>query len=91
MPWYGGKTLSEAIDELIIPKRFSYKPLRIAIFKVKKIKGNTAILAGIVISGKVKNGMHLVASPGSIEFKVRSIEICYEKVDYAFSGDCIGL
>ena len=91
MPWYEGKTLAEAIDDLVVPERWSYKPLRISIRKIHGKKKDNAIVDGRIISGKIKNGMHLVISPGSMECTVKSIEICDEKVDYALSGDLIGL
>ena len=70
MPWYEGKILTEAIDDLVMPESFSNKPLRISVRKVYRAKGDVAILDGRILTGKIRNGMNLVICPGSVECTV---------------------
>ena len=64
-PWYQGKTLIEAIQELVLPARLSNKPLRMSIREIHRIylRANLVVFDGYIISGKVEIGMHLVVAP----------------------------
>ena len=57
MPWYKGKTLLKAINNLDPPKKPVKKPLRIAIYDSFKKSGVGTVLTGRVETGIVKKNM----------------------------------
>jgi len=91
MPWYAGPTLTGALDSLESPKRLVNKPLRFTVQSIKTIKSIGKILIGRVQTGVLKPGMILLSAPTGIAAEVKSIEMHYESVEQAFSGDIVGV
>ena len=57
MPWYQGKTLPKALNDLIPRKKPTEKPLRIPIHDIFKIGGVGTVLCGRVETGILKKDM----------------------------------
>ncbi len=81
MPWYEGKTLLDALDDCVPPKRFVDKPLRIPIQDVYRIGGIGTVPIGRIESGIIKPGMQAAFAPTSIVAEVKSLEIHHKCVD----------
>lgn len=81
MPWYEGKTLLEALDDCVPPKRFIDKPLRIPIQDVYRIGGIGTVPIGRIETGIIKPGMQAAFAPTSIVAEVKSLEIHHKCVD----------
>jgi elongation factor 1-alpha len=90
MPWYDGPTVVEAIDMLEPPEQPIDKPLRIPIQSVYNIKGVGLVLAGRVVSGKLKEGDTIVVEPADKTVQVKSIEMFHKRIPEAVPGDNIG-
>lgn len=58
-PWCEGSTLIEVLNSLESPKKLNYKPLRLPIKEIYKIKGIGTVIAGRVETGILKPGMLL--------------------------------
>lgn len=63
MPWYKGKTLLEALDEIKPPTRPLDKPLRLPLQDVYKITGIGTVPCGRVETGVLKPGMLVYFAP----------------------------
>lgn len=91
MPWYGGSTLLEALNNVTAPKRPIDKPLRVPIQDVRNIKGIGTVLVGRVESGMLKPGMNIqLAPPGTIGV-VERLEINFQIVARAIPGDIVSI
>jgi len=90
MPWYNGRTLLEALDTLIPPKRPFDKPLRLPIQDVYKINGIGTVPVGRVESGIIKPGMNVVFAPSTVVTEVKSVEMHHEAMPEAGPGNNIG-
>ena len=89
-PWYKGPTMLKALDQLIVPKLPTDKPLRLPIQDVYTIKGIGTVPVGRVESGILKPGDEIIINPGGFEGQVNSIEMHYEEVPEAIPGSNIG-
>jgi len=90
MPWYegwsiereegnaSGKTLLEALDAIISPKRLTNKPLRLPLQDIYKIYGIGTVAVGRVETGVLKKDMMVTFAPINIQAKVKSIEMHYK-------------
>nr|BAN66187.1 elongation factor 1-alpha [Babesia bovis] len=90
MPWYKGKTLVEAFDQMEPPKRPVDKPLRLPLQGVYKIGGIGTVPVGRVETGMLKAGMILTFAPNPITTECKSVEMHHETVEVAYPGDNVG-
>lgn len=73
MPWYKGRTVLEAIDDFEPAKRSDDLPLRFPLQDIYRFD-HRRILAGRIVSGKLKVGDKLVFGPGNKVSVVKTIE-----------------
>ncbi|MEM4336518.1 MAG: translation elongation factor EF-1 subunit alpha [Candidatus Woesearchaeota archaeon] len=94
MPWYTGKTLLEAIDNLNPPERPIDLPLRLPIQDVYQIAGIGTVPVGKVVTGVMKVGDKVTIVPAregkGVSGEVKSIEMHHEQLQQAKPGDNIG-
>ena len=102
MSWYGGwaierkegnakgKTLFEALDSIIPPKRPTDKPLRLPLQDVYKIGGIGTVPVGRVETGVLKPGMVVTFAPVNLTTEVKSVEMHHESLPEAAPGDNVG-
>jgi len=102
MPWYKGwkrladgnevtgKTLLQALDAIVPPKRGTDKPLRLPLQDVYKISGIGTVPVGRVETGIIKPGMTVTFSPSNISTEVKSVEMHHESMAEASPGDNVG-
>uniref|UniRef100_H2Y956 Tr-type G domain-containing protein n=1 Tax=Ciona savignyi TaxID=51511 RepID=H2Y956_CIOSA len=88
MRWF--KTLFEALDSIIPPKRPVTKPLRVPLQDVYKIGGIGTVPVGRVETGVMKPGMVVYFCPANITAEVKSVEMHHEALPEALPGDNIG-
>lgn len=89
-PWYKGKDLISALDDLTVPEKPIDKPLRIPIQDVYTITGVGTVPVGRVETGVMKQGDNVVFEPAGKEGEVKSIEEHHETMPSAEPGDNIG-
>jgi len=85
-----GKTLFEALDSILPPKRPTDKPLRLPLQDVYKIGGIGTVPVGRVETGILKPGMVVKFSPANISTEVKSVEMHHEALSEALPGDNVG-
>ncbi|RDD39525.1 Elongation factor 1-alpha [Trichoplax sp. H2] len=85
-----GKTLFEALDAILPPKRPSDKPLRLPLQDVYKIGGIGTVPVGRVETGTIKPGMVVTFAPVNVTTEVKSVEMHHESLTEAFPGDNVG-
>ncbi len=97
MPWYerwsiereegntSGKTLLEALDAIIPPKRLTDKPLRLPLQDIYKIDGIGTVAVGRVETGVIKKNMVVGFAPSYLQGEVKSIEMHYEALESKLS------
>uniref|UniRef100_A0A667Y9E8 Elongation factor 1-alpha n=1 Tax=Myripristis murdjan TaxID=586833 RepID=A0A667Y9E8_9TELE len=102
MPWYkgwaierkegntSGKTLFNALDSILPPKRPIEKPLRLPLQDVYKIGGIGTVPVGRVETGILKPGTIVTFAPQIINAEVKSVEMHHEALTEAFPGDNVG-
>jgi len=90
MPWYTGKTVVEAFDDLQVPPKPVDKPLRIPVQAVYSISGVGTVPVGRVETGVLKKGDKVVFMPPAVVGEVRSIEMHHTPIEKAEPGDNIG-
>jgi elongation factor 1-alpha len=95
MPWYKGKTLIEAINELVPPEKPTHLPLRLPIQDVYSITGIGVVPVGKIETGVLKVGDKLLAVPGregkGVPGECKSIEMHHSQMPSAGPGDNVGL
>jgi len=101
-PWYKGwsvtrkegnatgKTLFQALDSILPPKRPTDKPLRLPLQDVYKIGGIGTVPVGRVETGIVKPGMIVTFAPAGITTEVKSVEMHHTAMLKAEPGDNVG-
>lgn len=89
-PWYKGKDLISALDDLTVPEKPIDKPLRIPIQDVYTITGVGTVPVGRVETGVMKQGDNVVFEPAGATGEVKSIEEHHETLPSAEPGDNIG-
>ena len=90
MPWYKGKTLLEALDEIKPPTRPLDKPLRLPLQDVYKITGIGTVPCGRVETGVLKPGMLVYFAPCGITTECKSVEMHHTSLEEAIPGDNVG-
>merc|ERR1719228_1959591 len=102
MPWYkgwaverkegnaSGKTLIQALDGILPPKRPTDKALRLPLQDVYKIGGIGTVPVGRVETGIIKPGMVVTFAPCQLTTEVKSVEMHHESLPEAVPGDNVG-
>jgi len=90
MPWYKGKFLMAALDDIKPPKRPLLKPLRLPLQDVYKISGIGTVPVGRVETGIIKPNMNVTFGPMGTTTDVKSVEMHHEAVTEAIPGDNVG-
>merc|ERR1712154_392050 len=85
-----GKTLLNALDAILPPKRPSDKPLRLPLQDVYKIGGIGTVPVGRVETGIIKPAMVVTFAPAMITTEVKSVEMHHESMPEACPGDHVG-
>ncbi|XP_037119930.1 elongation factor 1-alpha-like [Syngnathus acus] len=85
-----GKTLFEALDAILPPKRPTDKALRLPLQDVYKIGGIGTVPVGRVETGILKPGMIVTFSPVNLTTEVKSVEMHHESLPEALPGDNVG-
>jgi len=85
-----GKTLLEALDSILPPKRPTEKPLRLPLQDVYKIGGIGTVPVGRVETGILKPGTVVNFAPAAIQTEVKSVEMHHEAIVEALPGDNVG-
>merc|ERR1712198_387809 len=85
-----GKTLLEALDSILPPKRPTDKPLRLPLQDVYKIGGIGTVPVGRVETGILKPGMVVTFSPAQLSTEVKSVEMHHESLPEALPGGNVG-
>ncbi|KAM6973862.1 elongation factor 1-alpha-like [Tautogolabrus adspersus] len=102
MPWYkgwsierkeanaNGKTMIDALDSILPPKRPTDKPLRLPLQDVYKIGGIGTVPVGRVETGILKPGTIVTFAPCNLTTEVKSVEMHHETLSEAGPGDNVG-
>jgi len=85
-----GKTLFNALDAILPPKRPTDKALRLPLQDVYKIGGIGTVPVGRVETGILKPGVIVTFAPGAITTEVKSVEMHHESLPEALPGDNVG-
>lgn len=85
-----GKTLLDAFEGIVVPRRATDKPLRLPIRDVYNISGIGIVPTGRIITGVMKPGMDLTFAPTNNTAQVVSIRRHHEQVDEGTAGDIAG-
>jgi len=85
-----GKTLLEALDSILPPKRPMSKPLRLPLQDVYKIGGIGTVPVGRVEAGVIKPAMVVTFSPANLTTEVKSVEMHHESLTEGLPGDNVG-
>ncbi|XP_035659512.1 LOW QUALITY PROTEIN: elongation factor 1-alpha-like [Branchiostoma floridae] len=85
-----GKTLFEALDSILPPKRPTDKPLRLPLQDVYKIGGIGTVPVGRVETGILKPGVVVTFAPVNLTTEVKSVEMHHESLPEALPGDNVG-
>ncbi|GFO46187.1 elongation factor 1-alpha [Plakobranchus ocellatus] len=85
-----GKTLFEALDSILPPKRPTDRPLRLPLQDVYKIGGIGTVPVGRVETGILKPGMVVSFAPQPVTTEVKSVEMHHEALTEALPGDNVG-
>jgi len=87
---FTGKTLLEALDSSLPPKRPDDKPLRLPLQDVYKIGGIGTVPVGRIETGILKPNMVVTFAPVGLTTEVKSVEMHHETLDAAYPGDNVG-
>merc|ERR1711915_280203 len=102
MPWFKGsqierakkklapKTLLEALDSILPPKRPTELALRLPLQDVYKIGGIGTVPVGRVETGILKPSMVVTFAPANVTTEVKSVEMHHETLTEALPGDNVG-
>merc|ERR1719427_2165081 len=85
-----GKTLLNALDAILPPKRPTDKALRLPLQDVYKIGSIGTVPVGRVETGILKPNMSVVFAPPMVTTDVKSVEMHHEQVQAANPGDNVG-
>ncbi|MBN2251724.1 MAG: translation elongation factor EF-1 subunit alpha [Candidatus Altiarchaeota archaeon] len=89
-PWYKGRTLLQAFDELKAPEKPVEKPLRLPVQDAYTITGVGTVPVGRVETGVLKPGMKVVFMPSGALGEIKTIEMHHEQLPEALPGDNVG-
>jgi len=87
---FSGKTLLEALDSVLPPKRPDDKPLRLPLQDVYKIGGIGTVPVGRIETGILKPNMVVTFAPSGLTTEVKSVEMHHESLPAAYPGDNVG-
>jgi len=90
MPWYKGKYLLEALDNVNPPKRPTDKALRLPLQDVYKIGGIGTVPVGRVETGIIRPGIHAMFAPAGIVAEIKSVEMHHESLPEAYPVTTLG-
>jgi len=90
MPWWGGPTLLQALDQIEEPKRPTDKALRLPLQDVYKIGGIGTVPVGRVETGILLPGTNVCFAPHGLIAEVKSIEMHHQALTQATPGDNVG-
>jgi len=85
-----GKTLFQAMDSILPPKRPDDKPLRLPLQDVYKIGGIGTVPVGRVETGILKPNMIVTFAPKGLSTEVKSVEMHHEALTEAKPGCNVG-
>jgi len=85
-----GKTLIEAIDNIVPPTRPTELALRLPLQDVYKIGGVGTVPVGRVETGVLKPGMVVSFAPSMVSTECKSVEMHHEQLPEAVPGDNVG-
>merc|ERR1711972_343874 len=85
-----GKTLLDALDNILPPSRPSDKALRLPLQDVYKIGGIGTVPVGRVETGVLKPGVVVTFAPSQLSTEVKSVEMHHESLTEAVPGDNVG-
>ena len=89
-PWYDGRTLLEALNDLEEPRPPTDAPLRLPIQDVYTISGIGTVPVGRIETGQMRPGDTVSFQPSDVSGEVKTIEMHHEEVDLAEPGDNVG-
>ncbi len=89
-PWYKGKTLLAAMDDLKVPEKPIDKPLRVPVQDAYTITGVGTVPVGRVETGVLKTGAKVIFMPANVTGEIKTIEMHHEQLAQAMPGDNIG-
>jgi elongation factor 1-alpha len=90
MPWWDGRTLLEALNELPAPEPPTDAPLRLPVQDVYSISGIGTVPVGRVETGRMRPGDEVSFQPADVGGEVKTVEMHHEEVDEAGPGDNVG-
>ncbi|WP_440763774.1 translation elongation factor EF-1 subunit alpha [Natronorubrum sp. DTA7] len=89
-PWYDGRTLLEALNDLPAPEPPTDAPLRLPIQDVYTISGIGTVPVGRIETGVMNIGDNVSFQPSDVGGEVKTIEMHHEEVPKAEPGDNVG-
>jgi len=89
-PWYEGRTVLEALNDLPEPSPPTDAPLRLPIQDVYTISGIGTVPVGRVETGIMSVGDNVSFQPSDVAGEVKSIEMHHEEIPEAGPGDNVG-
>ena len=89
-PWYKGKTLLAALDDLKVPEKETGKALRLPVQDVYTITGIGTVPVGRVETGVLTPNTKVIFMPSNVQGIVKSIEMHHETMPKAEPGDNVG-
>ncbi|OLQ05638.1 Elongation factor 1-alpha [Symbiodinium microadriaticum] len=89
MPWFGGPTLIEALDEAVASHFRPERPLRFPLAEVMKVGGKGTVVVGRVATGSLRCGAKLTFAPGGAEAEVTAIAMHHEPLNEAVVGNTV--
>ncbi|SIS12555.1 translation elongation factor EF-1 subunit alpha [Natronorubrum thiooxidans] len=89
-PWYDGRTLLEALNDLPAPEPPTDAPLRLPIQDVYTISGIGTVPVGRIETGIMNIGDNVSFQPSDVGGEVKTIEMHHEEVPKAEPGDNVG-
>lgn len=92
MPWYKGKPILKAIDDIPKESEDSQKPLRFPIQDIYKFDARR-IIVGRIESGTLRVGDEITILPGNKTTKVKTIEswLPKDKTNEVYAGQAVGI
>merc|ERR1712076_227352 len=85
-----GKTLLDALDNILPPQRPTTLPLRLPLQDVYKIGGIGTVPVGRVETGILKPSTVVTFAPAGVSTEVKSVEMHHETLSEAVPGDNVG-
>ncbi|WP_436347772.1 translation elongation factor EF-1 subunit alpha [Natronorubrum sp. FCH18a] len=89
-PWYDGRTILEALNDLPEPQPPTDAPLRLPIQDVYTISGIGTVPVGRIETGIMNVGDSVSFQPSDVGGEVKTIEMHHEEVPEARPGDNVG-